>query len=414
MDVRLRETSGNGPLKKPSPAFSEPAELSGTFLCRRQPFRQRAAKVGFTLVVLLVVAAIAACGRVEEPIRIGLAINLSGRGGTAGEYIRDGALLAVDDINNAGGVKGRPLQLLVEDDLNSEEGIFAADEKLIKAGVIAIIGHSYSENTLVAHPFVTSRNTLLFTPYTATSRLTGQDDLFCRTAVDNNLYGIALASLLNERGIGNVSFLMDMSNQSFVEDYIEHTVGRFPGRVTKVRFNSKEEVDWPRIVDELLASAPEAVIMLTEVTMTGIGAQKLLGRGFSGDLIATVWAQTPDLLQYGGKAVEGMTLISFIDPELASPAYQDFSTKMRGRFNKPPTARSARSYEAVQVLAKALELCPVRATALDLKKALLATEFRTLMGPLRFDASCDVSRPIYAIRVRNGAFQNEGEIRVKE
>ena len=52
----------------------------------------------------------------EEPIKIGLSVNLSGRGGMSGEHIRDGAMLAVRDVNERGGINGRPLELLVRDD----------------------------------------------------------------------------------------------------------------------------------------------------------------------------------------------------------------------------------------------------------------------------------------------------------
>jgi len=66
---------------------------------------------------------ICSCNPPPEPIKIGLAINLSGRGGEAGEHIRDGALLAIEKVNVRGGINGRPLELLVRDDENSDEGI---------------------------------------------------------------------------------------------------------------------------------------------------------------------------------------------------------------------------------------------------------------------------------------------------
>ena len=376
--------------------------------------KKHCASLAVVLAFLAMTAAgLISCKQAPKPIKIGLSINLSGRGGTAGEYIRDGALLGVEDINATGGINGRPIELLIEDDLNTKEGILAADGRLIDQGVIAIIGHSFSQNTVIAHPFVTGRNTMLFTPYTATTQLTGQDDLFCRTAVDDNLYGKALAALLNQCGINNVAFLLDMSNQSFVEDYLEHTTPHFSGTVAVERFNSKKEVDWPQIEDGLLANNPQAIVMLTEVSMTGIGAQKLAGRGFSGELIASVWAQSPDLMRFGGKAVEGMTLITFINPNLTSPEYLKFTAKMLDKFNKPATARSARAYEAIQILGEALRSCPANPTPADLKAALLASRFSTLLGPVSFDASCDVDRPVYAVRIEDGRFINSGEIRIE-
>ncbi|MGD9278795.1 MAG: ABC transporter substrate-binding protein, partial [Desulfobacterales bacterium] len=143
-------------------------------------------KKSFLIIVLCLVFHhifwLGACDLKKEPIKIGLVVNLSGRGGTAGEYIREGAMIAADEINQKGGIQGRPILLVIKDDENTDDGIINADKELIAEGVPIIIGHTYSESTLKAYPYVTSRDTLLFTSYTATSRLTGKDDLFFRTS----------------------------------------------------------------------------------------------------------------------------------------------------------------------------------------------------------------------------------------
>lgn len=374
-------------------------------------YRNFISKGGAVFFLFLSIAFLVSCNRPKDPIKIGLCINLSGRGGTAGEYIRDGVLLAVEDVNAAGGINGRPLKLLVEDDKNTKEGILAADGRLIDQGAIAIIGHSYSQNTLIAYPYVMSKNVLLFTPYTATTKLSGIDDMFCRTAVDNSLYGRSLAKLLSTWQINNIAVLMDMSNPSFVEDYLDHTAKHFSGSIHSVRFNSKaRKTDWDIIIADLLQPDPQAAILLTEVTMTGLSAQKLRGKGFSGKLVASLWAQTPDLMRYGGKAVEGLSLVTFIDPDNNGPAYKRFEKSVLEKFQTPATARSTRAYEAVQILAQALRHCPPSPTAADLKTALQKYQFETLMGTVQFDEYCDVSRPIYEIRVGKNGFYNAGTI----
>lgn len=173
------------------------------------------------IVGLLILLLLAACEKEQPPIKIGLSINLSGRGGEAGEHIRDGALLAVEDINKQGGINGRPLELLIRDDENSDEGVQRADQSLIDEGVVAIIGHSYSSTTVKAYPLAMKNEVPLITAYTGTGSLSGKDDLFFRTSVDTALYGEKMASLLNEKNVSSVAFLMDMSNPDFVVDYKE-------------------------------------------------------------------------------------------------------------------------------------------------------------------------------------------------
>lgn len=137
--------------------------------------------------------------------------------------------------------------------------------------------------------------------------------------------------------------------------------------------------------------------------MTGVALQKLTNSGYKGLYVATLWAQTPELLRYGGRAVEGLQIVSFIRPDNHSPQWLLFSEKMEAQFEKKATARSVRAYELIMILADALRRCP-SVTPAELKQALLAGDYQTLMGQVHFDEFGDVKRPVYQIIVRDGAF----------
>ncbi|HHD57496.1 MAG TPA: amino acid ABC transporter substrate-binding protein [Desulfobulbaceae bacterium] len=343
------------------------------------------------------------------PISLGLAINLSGRGGAAGEDIRDGAILAVNTINTTGGINGRPLKLLVRDDRNTPEGIRAADQSLAAEGVSAIIGHSTSGNTLLSYPFVTAQGILLITPYAATNKLSGKDDLFVRTQVNCDLYGKKAASLFERRAIGSVALLMDMSNADFVVDWKDSLQKYYHGRIDTVMFNSRKEVHWSEIIASLSAMKTDAVLLLTEASMSGVALQKLEAAGYDGGRFATVWADTPELLRYAGGSAENLRIITFIDPKNERPGYIAFSRAMEKSFHKKATARSSRAYEVVFILADALKR-RTENTATGLKNALLDGEYNTILGHLHFDKYGDVVRPIYEVMVHDNQFQSNGSI----
>jgi branched-chain amino acid transport system substrate-binding protein len=75
-----------------------------------------------------------------EPIKIGILTSITSNFAPWGLQVRDGAQLAVDDINAAGGVDGRPLELVIEDDQNAAEEAVPAYERLLEEGVVAIGG----------------------------------------------------------------------------------------------------------------------------------------------------------------------------------------------------------------------------------------------------------------------------------
>jgi len=365
--------------------------------------------LSFWSILILLLFLLTSCDQQVAPVKIGLAINLSGRGGSAGEHIRDGALLAVEEINNSGGINGCPLELLIRDDQNSSEGIRKADQSLIDEGVAVIIGHSTSSNTLISYPIVTSKNTLLISPFAATDKLTGKDDFFLRTQVSCELYGKKAAKLVEKAAVSSVVLLLDVSNAGFVVDWANSFKRHFGGRSTEVKFNSRKEVNWSKLTDELLEQHPEEIIMLTEASMTGVGLQKLKTAGYEGAFIASIWAHTSGLMRYAGTAAEGLSIVTFIDSENSRPAYVNFSKKMEKYFMKKANPRSTRAYEIVYILADALRRCS-SINSDELKVALLAEEYDTLMGHVKFDAYGDVVRPVYEIVVRDNEFRNNGEI----
>ncbi|MFP7755929.1 ABC transporter substrate-binding protein [Thermodesulfobacteriota bacterium B35] len=347
------------------------------------------------------------CSREKKPIRIGLAINLSGDGGPAAEHIRDGVRLGVELVNSRGGINGHPLELLVRDDRNDPEDILAVDQDLINRGVVVILGHSISQNTLVAYPLVTGQNVLLFTAYTATSQLSGRDDLFFRTSVDTTIYGRAMAGLFRRQGITRISALLDLDNASFSEDYLRQIAANYSGAIHRVSFHARQETDWNRIAALLLQADPQAVVMLANYRQTAIVAQKLRQAGCRIPFYATLWDQSPSLIHIGGRAVEGIRILTFIAPEYDNDQYRTFSRLLGRRYLRQPTAKSMRGYEMIQILARAMRSIPFPPTADAIRKQLLGDSFPTLLGGVRFSKDGDVERPLYVVTVKNGRFVTE-------
>ncbi len=345
----------------------------------------------------------------EDIINIGLAINLSGYSGMPAEDIRDGALLAIKEINRNNSFPR--LKLLVKDDRNTARGVISADKELIRAGCPVIIGHSYSQNTLTAYPVVTGAGRILITAYTATTRLSGKDDLFFRTSVDNHLNSKALIELLRTEGIKDVLMVLDLSNPSFSVDLGKRVKMGFGGHVAQVGINTKEDVHWDIVIKKILEADPQAVILITEVKSTAILCQKLRGKGYRGTFLATIWAQGPYLLSYGADAVEGLKIVSFIKPRYGNEYYKHFEKAMMKQFHKKATPKSARAYELVFILNDAIKRCGLKANdPYCIKRELLKGEYNFLLGRVQFDRFGDVKRPVYCIKVKNGQFHFDHRI----
>ena len=367
------------------------------------------AHIILSVAIILSCILLCSCERTQPPIKIGLSVNLSGTGGSAGEHVRNGALLAVSDINSSGGINGRQVELLVRDDQGTAEGAVKADRQLINEGVPVIVGHNRSATTLAAYQEVVSNNILLITACTATTRLTGKKDLFFRTCVDCNLYGKKTAQLLNEKTARSAVFLMDMANPGFVTDFVNSTKKYYDGTTFFVKFKSNRNEDWDEIIRQLLTHHPDAIILLTEATMTGIALQKLKARGYKGLRIATLWAQTPELIKIASVAGEGISIITYVNPNIDSPEFRTFKKKMKTSFHEDANARSTACYELMMILAKAMKRAD-RLTGPDIASALLEGTYHGFMGDIAFDSYGDVIRPVYEVTISGGRFVLRREI----
>ncbi len=335
----------------------------------------------------------------KPPIVIGLSMNFTGPGVEMAVYVRDGALLAVKEINQGGGVLGRPLKLLVRNDNGTREGIEKADLDLIRRGAIVIIGHRNSRDTLIAYPIAMKHKILLLSPACASSRLTGKDDLFIRTTFVNNELSDKIIQFFKRNRITKILSFIDLSNEAFSRDLFKKLCQDPDFTFNPFFLNSKKGPDYLLRVNRTLCDGnPQAIFFLTNPAVTAFLAQKCRALGCNALFYATTWAQTQDLYHYGGNAVGGLKIFTFAQPGTKYPPFQEFVKKL-GRMGLTPNIRNALGYEIVRLIAEDLERAG-RVDPIALKNALINRKFRGVIAPIRFDKFGDPHRPIWLLGLR--------------
>lgn len=341
-------------------------------------------------------------------IRIGFSGELTGRHADLGVQGRNGVQLAVEDINEAGGVAGRTIELLVRDDKGIPEGARAADGELCNAGVVAIIGHMTSGQSIAALPVMEEERVVLLSPTTSTSELSGLDDYFLRINPVNSLEAHNLARhIYYERGLTSLAVIYDTDNiaytGSFVDAFAEVYNGEGGQIIHRALFSSASEPDFRPMVQEMLTAGPEALLMVSSALDTALISQQTRLAGWQVPLFASGWSQTGVLLQNGGQAIEGMESIMNYDPNNPSPSFLDFQERYQERFGKEPTFAATQSYEAMLILAAALE--KTGGSREGLRETLLQTRnFEGLTGRISLDKYGDVLRTQFLLTVRDGQF----------
>lgn len=365
----------------------------------------------FFVIISLFMLSTSACGS-QEPIRVGFVAGLTGQNAALGVDGRDGALLAVEQINSQGGVNGRPIELVVRDDLGTSEGAIAADNELIHGeDVIAIIGHMTSSTMMAAWPQFKDSGVVFLSPTVSTPQLSGMDDNFFRLIPVNSAFSEKLAGhASNELGLKKVAIFYDTDNAAFTDTFregFERIFTSVDGEILLDHpFSSSSNPDFRSALNDLKRQNPDGICIIASAVDTALIVQQARVTGLDVRFLTSNWALTKDLIENGGRAVDGIITVVAHDETNQSPAHLDFSERFQSRFGRQPTFAAGYGYEAVLVLANALNVTD--GNKVGLAGALLQTnDLLGVNGNISFDAYGDVVRTLYLIAVRDGQFVTE-------
>lgn len=344
----------------------------------------------------------------KEPIRMGFVAQLTGVQAELGVQERNGVQMALEEINAAGGVAGRPIELIVRDDLGTPEGAQAADRELIEAGVVAIIGHATSAQTIAGLAVTNPARVVMLSPTASTPELSGLDDYFFRLiySLVDRAHALAQHIYLG-RQITRIAVIYDADNTAYSKPYADAFAGQYQSLggklVAEADFSSKAQPDFTPLVAQLRASNPDGLLIIASDIDTALIAQRIRLMDWPLPLFTSAWAQTETLINNGGQAVEGLEIEIANASNDQSPDYVAFKGRYQARFGQSPSFGATSGYEAAQVVAAALLKTGGKADGLA--QALVGIkDFKGLSDTFSFDRNGDVSRPFHLGAIRDGNY----------
>ncbi|MCF7935431.1 MAG: ABC transporter substrate-binding protein [Synergistales bacterium] len=348
-------------------------------------------------------------GADRQPIRIGFAGTLTGDLSDLGVQGRNGAILAVEEINDRGGVNGRRLELIAKDDGGDPRQAKAVDRQLIEADVTAIVGHMTSSLTIAALPVTEAAGTVLFSPTTSTPKLSGKEDLFFRLNPASDTEARALAHYARRtRELDSVGILWDSDNQAYAEPFTEAFRSQFEeegGAVPAVcRYSSSSPTEWNEQLHRIRQSDAQGILLVSSARDTATFVQQLRKENRDWALLSSGWAATGALHQYCGSPCRGVLFAgSFVTGE-PPEAMRDFRRRYRERFGASASFAAELAYDTIRILAQALQQTEGRTG--NLPEALVAIDgFPGLSGPISLDRYGDVSSPVTIMELRDERFE---------
>ena len=219
-----------------------------------------------------------------DPIKIGLIIPLTGATSQFGATMGQAAKIAETEINGAGGVRGRPVQIVIEDDQSNPEAAVRAAHKLIDVDKVVSIGGSYaSAVTSAIAPLCWEGKTVLFTSSGADSitKLPHQGYIF-RTSPTVTLQGTRVGKYAIELGGKKMFFLGPQT--PFAQSYIDIISGIFKaagGSGSGLIYEDKKS-SYRSEVDQALKESPDVIVLGGYVPDTSVVLKDLYRAGYTG------------------------------------------------------------------------------------------------------------------------------------
>ncbi|MCP5269204.1 MAG: ABC transporter substrate-binding protein [Zoogloeaceae bacterium] len=348
---------------------------------------------------------LAACGP-AEPLKLGFIGGLSGQVADLGNAGRNGFQMAIEQANATGSVPGRKIEFVLKDDAQSAAQARQAAEELVAAGVVAIVGPMTSSMVPPILEVATKAKIPLVSPTATSSMLTGKDDNFLRVISDTRSYAEQSANYHAKNGVRSVAAVFDTRNRTYTESWLADFRQAFAAQggamAVEVAFESGENADYGGLVKTLAASRADAFLFIANAIDTARLAQHAREQDVQRALIGVEWAGTEQLIEFGGKAVDGMVLSQFFDREDRSPEYQLFRQSYEKRFNSPPGFASIAAYDATKAVLDALARGGVRE---ELKSALISRgPYAGAQQAVVFDRFGDSQRRTFTTVIRDGRF----------
>ena len=324
-----------------------------------------------------------------EPLRVGIILPLTGEKKAFGEIERNSFLMALDEINKAGGVRGAEITLIFEDDKGKPEVAKAVAEKLISKDKVLMLGGGYGSSETYAIGGVAQQRKVPFLINTGSAdKITEQ----------GWTYVFRLNPPVSEYSIAAESFLREVAKPKTAAILFENTLFGSSGSKefeisckkmgVRVVFEGGYEhgaKDFKTLLLKVKNAKPDLVYMISYVLDASLLMQQAMELDMNPGLFMGGGAgfTLPEFYEMAGKAAEGVFSANLWVPNLPYPGAGDYYANYKNRYGKETEYHGAEAYAAMFVIADVLKRAKSFSPE-DMRQALKATDLMTVFGRVRF------------------------------
>ena len=342
----------------------------------------------------------------HAPINIGFYGDLTGLTFNFGLSAKNGVLMAADEINQAGGLNGRQIDIVIEDDKGSPEEAAQLTGKLInRYKVIAIIGAGASGNSMASAPIAQSARVPLIAPSSTNPAVTQMGDYIFRACFIDAFQGEVMAKFAaNTLKAKQAAIMLDFNSpySRGLTDFFELSFAKLGGEIVAKQSYRQGDADYRGQLSAIKAMNPDVIYIPGYYGDVAIIAKQARQLGLTMPLLGADGWDAPELWELGGDALNGTFISNHYSADDPSETIQSFVHAYRQRYgNLTPDAHAALAYDALRFLAEAIQ----RAGTTEgpkLRDALAETKnFAGVTGMISMDRDRNAVKPAVILKLED-------------
>src|SRR5215217_7217939 len=345
----------------------------------------------------------------RSTIKIGYFGDLTGPTFNFGQSAINGVLMVADEVNQAGGINGRRIDVVIEDDRGSPEEAARLTAKLIdKDKVIAIIAGGTSGNSLAAAPKAQSSHIPFISPSSTDPAVTKTGNYIFRACFVDSFQGEVIARFAaNTLKAQKAAILFDFNSPygRGLTDYFKLSFGRLGGTIVSEQTYTQGDADFKGQLSTIRSAEPDVIYIPGYYGDVALVVKQARMMGLTQPLLGGDGWDAPELWQLGGDALNGAYISTHYSVDDPSAAIQTFVDLYKQRYgNLSPDAHAALAYDAARILFDAL----ARMGTTDgdkLRDALAQTKnFNGVTGVISMDADRNAVKPAVVLKLEDLKF----------
>ncbi len=346
-----------------------------------------------------------------ETVKIGLLAPLTGPAAADGASVKNSVQLALEKVNQGGGILGKKVELVVYDDrADAKEAVGLAQKLIQQDRVVGVVGGSYSTPTRAVAPIFQEERIPFIAAYAVHPDITTAGEYCFRNGFLGMVEGRAAAHVaVNKLKAKKIALLVSDNDfgRTLAAGFKEYLSKNAPAveLVYEQAYPFKEQ-DFKPYLAVVKEKNPDLLFASGYYFQTGPIVSQAREMGITATIFGEEGADSPKFLEIAGKAAEGFLIVTNLNRDDPRPEVQEYLKLYKERFGIEPDMVGASAYDAFMILCDAMRRAKSTEGA-AVQKALAATkDFNGLTGLIQgFTAVGEVVKDVQVQIVKDGAFR---------